>query len=139
MCSSEMRKVYLKLPTHTHLRMTAKYHFIDAWEGEAAYAKVAGSYVWTEHHRAEKADKAETAGKAAAGGDGASAVVREMKEMKGISLCGDDAVAERRFNVPIDVTVPHVGKDVEVIFGSMLDGDACTASWGVDDVEIWLR
>ena len=90
----ELRKIYRGLPPHRQLRLVAKYHFIDGWEGEAGFATVAGRYVWTDHHRAP------AKGTAAARG--------------GISLCGDDQVPEQRLNVPIDASVPHSANEVEV-------------------------
>jgi hypothetical protein len=37
------------------------------------------------------------------------------------------------------VTVPHEKSEVKISFGSTLDMDACTQSFGIDDVMIFLK
>lgn len=146
--SSEIRKVYTRLPPHSAVRVVGRFHFIDSWEGEAGYAKLDGRFKWTRHHGHTAVDASlNTRAAAARGGVAAAQQVARRAQAEeqsaaikaGISLCGDETVAEHLFNVPVDVSVPHTGEEIEVVFGSLLDKDACHASWGVDDVEIYLR
>merc|ERR1711871_1743296 len=109
----EVSKTFRKLAAHKELRLKLNYHFIDAWEGETAYAKVDHMYVWTDSydHNTAKA---------------------------GINVCGAPA-AEAKFAVPIDVVIPHNATSVTVTFGSTLDQSPFEQSWGVDDIMIFLR
>ena len=34
------------LPDHSHLRLRARYHFIDSWEGETAFLQIDGKVAW---------------------------------------------------------------------------------------------
>lgn len=38
------------LPAHTHVRVQARVHFIDNWQGESVYLKVGDNLVWTQSH-----------------------------------------------------------------------------------------
>merc|ERR1711998_284717 len=107
----EVSKTFRKLAAHKELRLKLNYHFIDAWEGETAYAKVDHMYVWTDSydHNTAKA---------------------------GINVCGAPA-AEAKFAVPIDVVIPHNATSVTVTFGATLDQSPFEQSWGVDDIMIF--
>jgi len=102
----------ISLPKHTHLRVQARVHFIDAWAGESAFLQVDGRPEWL-----ETADSASGAGLNVAGGPH----------------------PERRFGVPVDVTLPHTGATALIEFGSSLEQHACDASFGVDDVHVLVR
>jgi hypothetical protein len=39
----------------------------------------------------------------------------------------------------VDVTIPHSGENVVVLFGSTLNKHPCEASFAVDDVIIYLK
>lgn len=43
----EAQKLYEKLPPHSQLRINAKMHMFDDWNGEKAYMKVNDKLVWT--------------------------------------------------------------------------------------------
>jgi hypothetical protein len=110
----EMTKVFRNLPVHSQVRVRARFHFLDQWDGESAYMKVNKKYVWTDVHDSMGDD------------DGA------------INLCGGDA-GDGRMAVPVNVVVEHTDSTLEVAFGSSLDEHACEESWGVDDVELLVR
>jgi len=116
----EVKKKFTDLPAHTHLRIQASYHFIDRWIGEAGFMKLsigvggAPAVVWSEQHTQEMSTN-------------------------GVSICGQ-GTPEGKFAVPIDVTVPHTASSVELIFGStMEDMDPCDESWGISNVELYVR
>ena len=43
------------------------------------------------------------------------------------------------FNLVIDVTIPHNESDVTITFGSTLDKDPCDASYGFQDVMLYIK
>jgi len=110
----EVKKTFTGLGEHKHVRIQARYHFLDSWEGEMAFAKVGDRTVWT-----------------------------EMNDVRGmhpnaLNACGGDH-ADMKLSVPIDVTIPHTGDSIELSFGSNLDEHPCNESFGVDDVMISVK
>ena len=111
----EVSKEFQDLPPHKYIRISARYHFLDKWLGEWGYMKVDDRVVWTEtHHHCPK-------------------IWEDL--CGGISVCGD-ANFNDRLSAHISITIPHTDKSFKVAFGSSLKGDACDASYGVDDVMI---
>lgn len=106
------------LPPHSMLRISARVHFIDKWLGEYAYLLVDGNEQWTQAHT--HCSKAFLSG------------------CKGIDSCGDNLFHDR-LSQQVTVTIPHTADAVNVVFGSSLKGDACTASYAFDDVAIYVR
>ncbi len=98
------------LPAHSRLELSARFHFIDSWSGEAAVAEIDGATVWMDTYQNN--------------GDG------------GINLCGNESVSEGRVSQLIRVEVPHTSGDARVSFRSLLPShlSSCETSWGVDDV-----
>lgn len=109
-----VKKTFDNLPEHKYIRLQARYHFLDSWEGEAAFAKIGDRTVWTD--------------------------TNDVRGVHGdaLNLCGAE-FADLKFSIPIDVTIPHSGSDVTVTFGSSLDEHPCNESFGVDDVMILVR
>jgi len=103
-------KRFDNLPEHTSLRVSARYHFIDSWEGESSFLKVDDKYAWVDSNDVRNAPA-------------------------GINIAGNDS-PERKFGTPVDVIVPHTGPSVMLAFGSNLDQDACDESFGIDDVSV---
>jgi len=108
----EVTKTFSGLPPHTHIRVQARYHFLDSWEGESAFAKVDNRIVWTE--------------------------VNDMRGLDLPSFCGGDH-PDGKFSVPVDVTLKHSAESIVVAFGSTLDEHPCNESFGIDDVMISVR
>jgi hypothetical protein len=111
----ELTKTFTKLPPHTHLRVTAKYMFIDSWDGESGFMKIDGNTVWVQTHNHAEADAKHA-----------------------INLCGGPA-PETRFGIPIYVTIPHTAESATVSFGATLDEHPCDESFGVDSVMVFTR
>jgi len=116
----EVKKTFLNLPPHDHLRIKATYHFIDRWIGEAGFMKLnigenlQPVVVWSEQHAQDMSTN-------------------------GISICGQ-GTPEGKFAVPIDITIPHTQASIDVTFGSTMDDmDPCDESWGVSSVELLVR
>jgi len=112
--NGEVTKTFNKLGEHKFIRLQARYHFLDSWEGETAFAKIEGRTVWTD--------------------------VNDVRGMHASSLnaCGGDH-PDLKLSVPIDVTIPHTGSSITITFGSTLDEHPCNESFGVDDVMISVR
>eukprot|EP01066_Platyproteum_vivax_P006561 Platyproteum_vivax@DN2335_c0_g1_i1.p1 len=117
----EVTKTFADLPVHTHLRVKATYHFIDGWIGETGFMRLNvgndGSmlHVWTERHSQDM-------------------------EQKLLNLCGNEEISEGKFAVPVDVAVPHTSNSIVIGFGSSMDSnEACNASWGVSNIEIYVK
>lgn len=111
----QVSKTFSGLGTdHTHLRLRATMNFLDSWEGETAFAKLADKVVWAEAH--------------------------DTRNMHGDakSLCGGDH-PDTKMGVPIDVTIPHQGDTVDVAFGGLLDEHPCNESFQIDNVQISIR
>merc|ERR1712048_476390 len=109
----EVHKTFSNLPEHTQLRVSAKYLFIDSWDGESAYMKIDDRIAWadTYNHASVK---------------------------KGISICGNET-PEGRYMTPIDVTIPHTGSEFDLTFGATTDEHACDESYGVDNIMVFAR
>lgn len=99
---------------HSEVRIVARVHLIDSWEGEIAWMKVDGYYVWT------------TTG-------------RSSIDASHISMCGDEKMNDAQMSTLVDVVIPHASKNVEITFGTSLDEHACNESIGIDDVEIFIH
>ncbi|CEM20973.1 unnamed protein product [Vitrella brassicaformis CCMP3155] len=117
----EVSKVFKGLPPHSHIRIRATYHFIDAWIGETGFmrADVGRSgeliHVWTERHSQDH-------------------------EQDGVNVCGDPSVSEGKFAVPIDISFTHTADQITIAFGSTMKGvSADKESWGVSSMEIYVQ
>jgi len=111
----ELTKTFENLPPHTQIRVTAKYYFIDSWDGESGFLKADGRTVWLDTYNHADGD---------------------LKH--GINLCGN-ATPERKFGTPIDVMIPHTGSSVTLSFGATTDEHSCDESFGIDSVMIFTR
>eukprot|EP00300_Choanocystis_sp_HF-7_P033179 c45474_g1_i1.p1 GENE.c45474_g1_i1~~c45474_g1_i1.p1 ORF type:complete len:277 (+),score=61.19 c45474_g1_i1:41-832(+) len=109
-----VKKTYTGLGEHKFVRLQARYHFLDSWEGETAFAKIGDRIVWQD--------------------------VNDVRGMhpNALNACGGNH-PDMKLSVPIDVTVPHTGDSVEISFGSTLDEHPCNESFGVDDVMLSVR
>eukprot|EP00298_Acanthocystis_sp_HF-20_P011676 c19515_g1_i2.p1 GENE.c19515_g1_i2~~c19515_g1_i2.p1 ORF type:complete len:390 (+),score=158.58 c19515_g1_i2:84-1253(+) len=111
----EVSKTFTNLPPHSQIRINAKYMFIDSWDGESGYLKADSNLVWTESYNHADGDS-----------------------KHGINLCGN-STPERKFGRTIDVTVPHTGNSITLIFGATTDEHPCDESFGVDSVMVFTR
>lgn len=119
LAGGEILKEFTDIPKHNHIRIIASYHFIDAWSGETGFMRVnAGKdnnleYVWTERHDFSK---------------GANVT----------SICGAK-YPENKLTSPIDLTFPHDQKSLVVSFGSTLDQDPFENSFGISNLQIYIK
>jgi hypothetical protein len=119
LAGGEIKKSFNNIPTHKDLRIVATYHFIDAWSGETGFMRLNTGkdkkmeYVWTERHDFSK-------------GSG------------GISICGAK-YPENKFSVNIDLSVSHEDEEITIGFGSTLDQDPYENSFGVSNLQIFIK
>lgn len=103
------RPVDLFAITHEQARLLARYVKIDSWDNETAYALIDALPVWQMIFGV---------------GSGPA------------NHCGTDPPEAEQ---PIDVIIRHAESTMTLGFGSTLDEPPNNESWGVDDIEIWLR
>merc|ERR1711871_230866 len=120
------QKTY-QLPAHTQVRVTGRYHFIDSWSNDTfvGYAKVGERTAWQYQYNYCK--KLFTA------------FCREYS----ISVCGDERYPEKLSHA-FDFTLSHTEPSMTLEMGmDSLQGNPLTCtqirSWGVDDVEVYVR
>lgn len=112
--NQETSKVFTDLPRHTQIRVKARAHFLDSWNGEVLFAKVGDAVVWADTCNAPVLPGA------------------------ALNICGASS-PDLKLSSPIDVVLPHSSSTVEVTFGSTLNGDPCEQSWGIDDVMVYTN
>ena len=112
-------KIFAGLHEHTMIRITANVHFFDNWEGETMYMKFNNQTVWTEIYK--WCDK-----------------VMQWKCKKfGINACG--AEYPDRLSFPVEFITYHKDNEFLLEFGANLKKDPCEASWGIDDVAVYIK
>ncbi|OMJ89222.1 hypothetical protein SteCoe_8608 [Stentor coeruleus] len=107
------------LPKHEFVMLQITFHFLDKWEGESAYMKVDGNYVWSESYQA------------------CNNLHSSLCVYKGIDVCGDDF--PDRIGYPVKYTGKHTSESIMMEISTTLDRDPCEASWGIDDVQIFIK
>lgn len=126
--SGIVTKAFTDLPMHKEIRMKATMNFIDQWRGEQVWIKLDGSYVWLD-----------TIGQAS---DGTSVVAaRQLSDSGMKSVCGNEQYMEIALGKLVDVTKSHNNDELIIEFGTSLkeNVDSCKQSWGVDDVQLYIR
>lgn len=122
----EAVKMYL-LPPHSRVKIKARIHFFDDWNGEIVYLKANGNIIWSKAHR--WCSKIITT--MCTAGDGSNPDGRTPT----ISICGNPQFPDT-LSVPLEAVISHTGVELELAIGSNVkDGHA---SWGVDDVQIYI-
>ncbi|KAL4482582.1 hypothetical protein ABPG72_005825 [Tetrahymena utriculariae] len=107
----KLQKLYTNLPKHKNIKIQARVHFFDKWEGESLSLFVDDKMAWTK----------------VIDGDNAH-----------YDICGDSS-ADPHFGLPVEITIPHSESQVNIKFESNLAKDRCLASFAIDDVEIFVR
>lgn len=111
---------YTDLPAHTHVKVTARAHYFDEWNGEDISLALDSNVVWAQAYNWCPG-------------------FLTWKCLKfGVDSCGRDT--PDRLSVHLEATVPHTASSLGVVFASNLPAtaDPCKVSWGVDDVAVEL-
>jgi len=85
----------------------------DKWNGEYGYLKADDNLVWVLNGKAPSSPSA-------------------------IDF-GGDSTPDPKYNALIDVTMAHQSSTISLEFGSSLKSDPCVASYGIDDVIIFVK
>ncbi len=108
-------KQYTNLPAHTEVIVRMKYYAIDTWDGEMAYVDFGTTGPWWRCWRANP----------------------NVGLGAGVNVCGGATADTGIFDVLCHGG--HNSASLWVRVGSTLDQAGTDESWGIDDVEIWLR
>jgi hypothetical protein len=103
-------KVYGGLPPHTALRVTAKFHYIDSWDGERGWLHVDGQEIWSRS--------------------------AYLYGRGGYNICG--GTSPDRLGFAVDAVVAHTATTATLAFGSSLNEDPTNEAWGVSDVALFV-
>jgi hypothetical protein len=96
--------------SHTEVMVRLTYYHLDSWDGEYAYVQVGGVAV---HSRAQ------------------------IQSASGLTnICG---ITNVDYVIPVEGRITHSGNTLRVLVGSTLDQGATDESFGIDNVEIWVR
>jgi hypothetical protein len=115
----EVSKNFTDIPQHSMLRITANFHFFDSWDGEQAFMYFNGAPVWSDSYK--WCDK----------------VFIWYCKKYAINVCGADY--PDRMSVPIDFSTDHSSDVFSITFGAFHNKSACDASWGIDDVTVYIK
>lgn len=117
--TTTMRR-YQNLPPHTRIRIKARVHFFDDWDGESLILQVDSTPMWAQSHK------------------WCSGILEWKCRKFGMDSCGKQT--PDKLSVLAKVELAHISQSIDVAFTSNmpLNTDACTKSWGVDDVSIEL-
>lgn len=93
-------------------------HFLDDWNGEELYCQIDKNLIWKESYA--WCDK----------------VLPWYCKKYGINVCGSDI--PDRLSHPVSYVGKHNSNMFTLTFGSTLNKNPCEASWGLDDLQIYL-
>mmetsp|Transcript_20763 Transcript_20763/g.38617 ORF Transcript_20763/g.38617 Transcript_20763/m.38617 type:complete len:244 (-) Transcript_20763:264-995(-) len=117
--SGEVYKTFESLPSHSTIKVQLTFHFIDAWTGEMAYLKAnlgkngASVVIWSETYKAGQATNS-------------------------INVCGGH-YGEGQYATHVEISFPHTDSSVKLTFGTTLDQDPGDESWGLSNMQLWIR
>jgi len=108
------------LPPHSKVKVTARVHYFDEWQGEGVSMSLDHQPTWAETH------------------NWCPQFLKWMCKKYGVDSCGRDM--PDRLSTLVQSTIAHTGPTLTVTFNSDLDKDAdsCFVSWGVDDVAVYV-
>jgi hypothetical protein len=96
---------------HTDVMVVATFYFLDTWDSEWGYMRLDGYPVWSRQHV-------------------------HSNPANG-NFCGQAGNYDQ--SATIIGSIQHTGNSLTVLFGSNLDSVPTDESYGVDNVEIWVR
>jgi hypothetical protein len=111
-------RTYANLPPHSKLKVTARVHYFDQWEGENVNMAIDNQQVWSqEHHWCPE-------------------FLKWMCRKYGMDSCGRDE--PDRLSVKAEANIAHSAPTLTLSFSSSLPQgtDPCYTSWGIDDVAV---
>lgn len=97
-------------PQHTEYKLSAKYLFVDSWDGEIGGLGIDGQLVWIQQHMGDVFSTSQC----------------------GMLLYGDSSA-------DVNVSGGHESSKITVYVTSSLNESADNESFGVDNVNLWVR
>ncbi|KRX09727.1 hypothetical protein PPERSA_02599 [Pseudocohnilembus persalinus] len=114
----EIQNKISNLPLHTEIKIQFNVHFFDNWEGEVVYSKLDENFIWSQGYN--WCDK----------------FLPETCQKQGINVCGQDK-PDKLSNF-VQFQGKHSSSEINLTIGSNINKDPCTASWGIDDIMIFI-
>lgn len=132
LAAGSLTKVFRQLPPHKEVRVKATVNFLDKWNGEQAFAKMDSSFVWLDTVGHDARLEPSLAARGLLSDDA-------LMNSK-LNICGDDA-PDLALGQMVDVSKQHNADTLTLEFGTTLSDrvDACTQSWGIDDIQVFVR
>jgi hypothetical protein len=109
------------LPAHSYVKFQMNFHFLDKWQGNSAYLQIDGKFVWVETYNA------------------ISNFISNSRENNGLNACGDSY--SDRLAYPVKYVGKHSNASLNIQVFTNLDSstDPCEVSWGIDDIQIYIK
>lgn len=113
-------RTYANLPPHSKVKVTARVHYFDQWEGQNVNMVVDSQPVWSQDHH------------------WCPEFLTWMCRKYGLDSCGRDE--PDRLSVQAQASIAHSSPTLTVSFSSSLPQgtDPCYTSWGIDDVAVHI-
>lgn len=121
-CKSKIefvQKRFVGLEPHKEIMIELIVHFIDQWDGELAYLEIDDELVWTKSHK------------------WCHTIFSQKCILNGINVC-DNAYPDL-MGQNVKFVKKHNKKSVTIRFGSSLEKDNCKATWGINNIMLYLR
>jgi len=100
---------------HNQLHVSMTYAAIDKWNGDTGYVELDGEAIFD-----EAIDNSDSADGQVCGSEGGGNNTKDSQHS-------------------VDAIVGHTSESVLIVAGSTLNGSASAASFGIDEVEVWIR
>ena len=100
---------------HNQLHVSMTYAAIDKWNGDTGYVELDGTAIFD-----EAIDNSDSADGQVCGSEGGGNNTKDSQHS-------------------VDAIVGHTSESVLIVAGSTLNGSASAASFGIDEVEVWIR
>ena len=132
-------KEYKISQQHQFVRIEARVHYFDKWQGELLVLEADGQPVWTGAHHYCPSKCILESWLRLAQADHCRSLHTEIfasYSCHGVSVCGDDAVSDL-LSRHVEVLIPHTTESIKLTFRSTLGKrEIYEATWGIDDVMI---
>ncbi|KAL4478512.1 hypothetical protein ABPG74_006747 [Tetrahymena malaccensis] len=112
-------KEYKGLPPNSFVNIKFNIHFFDDWTGELAFAQINGITMWQQSYQ------------------WCNKVLIQQCKNQGISACGKET--PDTFAYPVSFTFQVKETFFILGVGSNLSKNSCDASWGIDDVQVYIN
>ncbi|KAL4510423.1 hypothetical protein ABPG72_020885 [Tetrahymena utriculariae] len=112
-------KEYTDLPPNSFVNVKFNIHFFDDWTGELAFAQINGVTMWQQSYA------------------WCNKLLVQQCKNQGISACGKET--PDTFAYPVSFTFQAKGNSFILGVGSNLSKNSCDASWGIDDVSVYIN